>query len=126
MMVLYRFYGHPKYPNASRKIRNHAGCGPQRWVPHLDGIHLATPREEDVINELSPLLRAFTMDFLATKKKSVTIAGDQMIQMSQADSDSETGSCNKHYNLQPILCIIIYIIIYIYRLICVHIHVWTD
>ena len=36
-------------------------------VPHLDGIHLATPREEDVINELSPLLRAFTMDFLATK-----------------------------------------------------------
>jgi hypothetical protein len=42
-------------------------------VPHLDGIHLATPREEDVINELSPLLRAFTMDFLATKKN---IAGD--------------------------------------------------
>lgn len=33
-------------------------------VTHLDGIHLATPREEDVINELSPLLRAFTMDFL--------------------------------------------------------------
>lgn len=35
-------------------------------VAYLDRIHLATPREEDVINELSTLLRAFTMHFLVS------------------------------------------------------------
>ena len=38
---------------------------------HLDRIHLATPREKDVINELTSLLGAFAMDFLSGKVRTL-------------------------------------------------------